>query len=142
MWADINAKPKQGIVYRVFRGHVIGIPADCKDFNYASKAPAVLMPPLTKEQLASQECVGGDAKRLRWTPIKLMHASGNACVSKISNASGNTCISRHSLHTLANDGPKKEVQSVVDVEVPAPPGELQQAPLIMVSGCAWSSGVY
>jgi hypothetical protein len=28
MWSDINTKPKQGIVYRVFRVHVMGIPAD------------------------------------------------------------------------------------------------------------------
>ncbi len=27
MWTDINTKPKQGLVYRVFRGHVMGIPA-------------------------------------------------------------------------------------------------------------------
>jgi hypothetical protein len=43
---------------------------------------------------------------------------------------------------LATDRPKKEVQLVVDVVVHALPGEPQQAPLIMVSGCAWSQGVY
>jgi hypothetical protein len=65
MWTDINTKPKQGIVYRVFRGHVMGIPADYKDFDYAGKvpiSPMVAMLPLTNEQLALQECVGGDAK--------------------------------------------------------------------------------
>ncbi len=43
----------------------MGIPADYKDSNYAGKvsvSPAVLMLPLTKKQLALQECVGGDAK--------------------------------------------------------------------------------
>ncbi len=57
MWTDINTKPKQGVVYRVFRGQVMGIPADYKDSDYAGKvpiSPAVLMLPLTKEQLASQ----------------------------------------------------------------------------------------
>ncbi len=58
------------------------------------------------------------------------------------HAFGNACISRCSMHTLSTDRPKKEVQLVVDVMVHAPPVELQQAPLIMVSGCAWSPGVY
>ncbi len=61
MWTDINTKPKQGLVYCVFRGHVMGIPADYQDSDYAGKvplSPEVSMLPLTKEQLASQECVG------------------------------------------------------------------------------------
>ncbi len=65
MWTYINTKPKQGVVYRVFRGHVVGIPADYKDSDYAGKvpvSPAVLMLPLTEDQLASQECVKGDVK--------------------------------------------------------------------------------
>jgi hypothetical protein len=86
--------------------------------------------------------VGGAAKQLGQALIKLMHASGNAWVSGRSDASGNACISRCSIHTLTTDVPKKEVQLVVDVAVRAPPGELQQAPLIMVSGCAWSPVVY
>jgi hypothetical protein len=52
MWTDINTKPKQGVVYRAFRGHVMGIPADDKDSDYTSKvpvSPAVLMLPLTKK---------------------------------------------------------------------------------------------
>ncbi len=61
MWTDINTKPKQDLVFRVFRGHVMGIPADYKDSDYKGKVPlmrVVLMLPLTKEQLALQECVG------------------------------------------------------------------------------------
>jgi hypothetical protein len=48
MWTDINTKPKQGRVYRGFRGYVMGIPADYKDSDYVGKvtiSPAVLMPP-------------------------------------------------------------------------------------------------
>jgi hypothetical protein len=63
MWTDINTKPKQGLVFRVFSGHVMGIPADYKDLDYEGKVPLtpqiMLMLPLTKEQLALQECVGG-----------------------------------------------------------------------------------
>ena len=72
MWTDINTKPKQGVVYCVFRGHVMGIPADYKDFNYVGKvpiSPVVLMLPLAKEQLAPQECVEEDAKQLERAPI-------------------------------------------------------------------------
>jgi hypothetical protein len=145
MWTDINTKPKQDVVYHVFRGYVMGIHADYKDSDYTGKvpiSPVVLMLPLTKEQPALQECVGGDAKRLERAPIQLTHASGNACISKCSNASGNACIFRHSIYTLAADRPKKKVWIVVDIAVRVPPGEPQQAPLIMVSECAWSPGVY
>jgi hypothetical protein len=44
---------------------MMGIPADYKDSNYMGKmpvSPAVLMLPSTNEQLALQECVGGDEK--------------------------------------------------------------------------------
>ena len=61
MWTNINTKPKQGLVYHVFRGNVMGIPADYKDSDYAGKvplSPKVSMLPLTKEQLALQKCVG------------------------------------------------------------------------------------
>jgi hypothetical protein len=61
MWTDINTKPKQGLVYRVFRGHVMGILADYKNSDYAGKvplSPEVSMLPLTKEQLVLRECVG------------------------------------------------------------------------------------
>ena len=67
---------------------------------------------------------------MEWAPIKLTHASGNAC------------ISRCSIHTLADDRPKKRVYIAVDMVVCAPPDEPQQASLIMVSGHAWSPGVY
>ena len=61
MWTDINTKPKQGLVFRVFRGHIMGIPVDYKDSDYKGKvplSPIVLMLPLTRGQLALQECVG------------------------------------------------------------------------------------
>jgi hypothetical protein len=37
MRTDINIKPKQGIVYRVLRGHMMGIPTDYKGSNYMGK---------------------------------------------------------------------------------------------------------
>ncbi len=65
MWTNVNAKPKQGLVFHVFRGHVMGIPVDYKDAGYNGKeslTPKVSMLPLTKEQLALHECVEGSAK--------------------------------------------------------------------------------
>ncbi len=112
------------------------------------------MLPLTKEQPALQDGVGGNAKRLEWVPIQLARASENACIyrcsdvsevaciSRRSNVSGNACISRRSIHTLAADRLKKEVQFLVDVAVGVLPDKPQQAPLIMVSRRAWSPGGY
>ena len=58
---DINTEPKQGLAFRMFRGHILGIPVDYKDSDYKGKvplSPIVLMLPLTRGQLALQECVG------------------------------------------------------------------------------------
>jgi hypothetical protein len=73
MWTDINTKPKQGLVFCMFRGHVMGIPAHYRDADYKGKVPLlpnVLMLPLIKEQLALQECVGGSAKRCALTQVR------------------------------------------------------------------------
>jgi hypothetical protein len=81
MWTDINTKPKQGAVFREFRGQVMGIPADYTDRDFASqihlRPPAIptsvptlepnssngkTMLPIPKgDRPASQECVGGSA---------------------------------------------------------------------------------
>ncbi len=60
MWTDINTKPKHGLVFQVFQGHIMGIPAYYKHIDYFSNVPTsppVLMLPLSKEQLASNDCV-------------------------------------------------------------------------------------
>ncbi len=123
----------------------MGIPADYRDLDYKGKVPLlpkISMLPLSKEQLASQECVGGDAKIFEQAPIKLTHASGNACISRCSNALENACVYQCSAHTLTTDGPKKKVRFAVDVGVRAPPGKPQRAPIKIVDGCRWSPGVY
>jgi hypothetical protein len=73
MWTDINTKAKQGLVFHVIMGHVVGIPADYGDADYKGKVPLlpkVSMLPLTKEQLALHECVGGSAKRRAPTQVR------------------------------------------------------------------------
>jgi hypothetical protein len=37
MWTDINTMPKQGAVFRAFRGHVMGISADYNDASFATR---------------------------------------------------------------------------------------------------------
>ena len=37
MWTDINTTPKQGTVFRVFQGHVMGIPADYNNESFATR---------------------------------------------------------------------------------------------------------
>ena len=97
MWTDINTKPKQGTVFWVFRGHVMGIPMDYNDnyfrvlchFRLPDWIPKpVSMLPIPKDWVASQEYVGDDAKQQERMPILSTHASGSAC------------ISRRSVHTL------------------------------------------
>jgi hypothetical protein len=75
MWVDINTKPKQGEVFRTFRGHLIGIPADYAEKRYQDKVkttpPVSLMPPVPRLPTASQECVGGNQKETNLTEDRL-----------------------------------------------------------------------
>jgi hypothetical protein len=34
MWTDINTKQKQGLVFHVFKGYVMGIPVGYRDADY------------------------------------------------------------------------------------------------------------
>ena len=67
MWADINTKPKQGAVFRAFKGHVMGIPTDYNDASFATRCnfrppnwvpEPVSMLPIPRDWVAAQECVG------------------------------------------------------------------------------------
>ncbi len=67
MWTDINTKPKQGTVFQVFWGHVMGISVDYNDNSFATRCifrppnwepEPVLMLPTPKNRAAPQECVG------------------------------------------------------------------------------------
>ncbi len=64
---DINTKPKQGAVFRAFRGHVMGIPADYNDASFVTRCnfrppnwvpEPVSMLPIPRDRVAAQECVG------------------------------------------------------------------------------------
>ncbi len=62
-----KSKPKQGfLVYHKLKGHVMGIPTDYNNKDYAgiitSVPPINSMLPVPKAQKSSQECVGGNQK--------------------------------------------------------------------------------
>jgi hypothetical protein len=140
MWTDINTKPKQGLAYRVFRGHVMGIPADYKDSDYAGKvplSPEVSMLPMTKAQLASQECVGEnqlsptkDRPRVDVTP------TDGPRVDVIPTDRPRVDVIRPRVDVIPTDRPRVDV-----ILTGARPSD-ERAPIKMVNGRPWSPGVY
>ena len=125
MWTDINTKPKQGAVFRAFRGHVMGIPADYNDASFATRCnfrppnwipEQVSMLPIPRDQVASQECVG----------------------EQITNKDVE----------IWDQSPTKDrrVWFAVDEEVREPTAEPtkqdRRAPIKIVGGRAWSPGIY
>ena len=118
MDTDISTHPKQGTVFRAFRGHVMGILTDFSDASFMTRCKLrppkwvpepVLMLPIPKDRVAIQEFVGDNAKEPELTAAR----------------------------------PAAKVRFAVNVEVSVPPAEQNQwAPIKMVSGCAWSPGIY
>jgi hypothetical protein len=141
MWTDINTKPKQGLVFRLFRGHVMGIPADYKNSDYKGKVPlmsVVSMLPLTKEQLALQECVGERTNGALKSALRMstFKTSGKRVI--ISNPSGKR---------IPVSSGKRVSISVASTSSPASRARLvnnpsSRAPLKIVDGRRWSPGIY
>ncbi len=90
MWTDINMKPKQEAVFQVFCGHVMVIPANYKDDDYAGKIPlsppVLLMLPLTKGQHASKECVEERPKDQILTATRPQNGVDEGCLDAIVQA--------------------------------------------------------
>ena len=131
MWTDVNTKPKQGAVFRKFRGHMMGIPTEYIDADYINKVPLtpkVSMLPLTKEQLASKECVGNygsNSKAIcRWANGRPQNTEGPFELPKNDQKCG------------LKDNPT-EVRPSESAEETSPP-----PPLIMVMGRSWSPSIY
>ena len=123
MWANINTNPKHGLMSCVFRGQGMGIPAEYRDADYESKVPLlpkVSMLPLTKEQLAPQEYVGGNARRQAPTRTKQVQVSTTESV---------------------NDRPAGKESLDMEACV-ATIGSRSRAPIKMVDRRPWSPGVY
>jgi hypothetical protein len=98
----------------------MGILAEYRDADYEGKVPLlpkVSMLPLIKEQLASQECVGGNARRQSPTRTKRIQTE------------------------LVNDRPIGKES--LDLEVHAgTTGSESQAAIKIVDGHPWIPGVY
>ena len=121
MWTDINTKPKQGAVFRAFRGQVMGIPADYNDASFATRCnfrpptwvpEPVSMLPIPRDPVAAKECVGE-----RRTDGRL---------------------------SLGSESPTKDrrVRFAVDMPTAEPTKQNRCAPIKMVGGRAWSPGIY
>ncbi len=118
MWTDINTKPKQGLVFRVFRGHVMGIPANYKDSDYEGRVPltpVVSMLPLTKEQLASQECVGEKTNGTQ-VPVSILRKQKSVSI-----------LGKQKSVSIASEGSSLSSS---------------RAPLKLIDGHRWSPGIY
>ena len=131
MWTDVNTKPKQGAVFRKFRGHMMGIPTEYNDADYINKVPLtpkVSMLPLTKEQLASKECVGdyesSNKEIRRWANGRPQNTEGPFELSGNNSNSG-----------LKNNPTEDRLSESVEETSPLPP-------LIIVMGRSWSPSIY
>ena len=121
MWTDINTKQKQGTVFQVFRGHVMGIPAYYNSTIFATRCnfrppdsipEPVSMLPMPKDWITMQECVERDTKGPKLTAAR----------------------------------PAAKVWFAVDVEAMCTRTQAtkpnQQAPIKKVSRRDWSLGIY
>lgn len=151
MWTDINTKPKQGAIFREFRGQVMGIESDYNDANYQDRiyvrppdspvgfhvseptdkpigSPCKTMLPVPRSDgVASQECVEGnppDGRADGAERVKQSEVAGK--LAKQNEVAG------HSEKKNNKRGPLLPL---------LPVGE-ERAPLLVVCGRRWSPGVY
>jgi hypothetical protein len=143
MWTDVNTKPKQGAVFRKFRGHMMGIPTEYIDADYINKVPLtpkVSMLPLTKEQLASKECVGdyesSNKEIRRWANGRPQHTEGPLELSKNNSKSALKDNPSEDRPSALKDNPTEDRPSESVEETSPPP------PLIMIMGRSWSPSIY
>jgi len=123
MWTDVNMKPKQGAVFRKFRGHMMGIPTEYNDADYIDKVPLtpkMSMLPLTKKQLALKECVGD-------------YESCNKEIRRWAN--GRPQNTEGPFELLENNPAEVRLSESIQETSSGPP-------LIMVMGRSWSPSVY
>ncbi len=90
----MNMKSKQKTVFWVFRGHVMGIPADYNDKSFTTRGnfrppnwvpEPVLMLLIPMDQVATQECVGDNAKGPRLADVRPSEKGGFAAKVAASN---------------------------------------------------------
>jgi hypothetical protein len=136
MCTDMNTKPKQGLVYCKFQGHVMGIPADYNNKDYEgiipSIPPVISMLPVPKAQEASHECVGDNQKG----KIQINHEKGTPYSLPCRSISARKSY----LRTLANPASIPQEPALTN-NVRRSKLEVQ-APIKLVGGHPWSPRVY
>jgi hypothetical protein len=132
MWTDMNMKPKQGAAFRAFRGHVMGIPPDYNDASFGTRcnfrppnwiSEPVLMLPIPKDRVATQECVG----------------------EQVTNKES---AYKYARYCKRNEAQQYSKGKQVTFDLPSDVKERtsldvhQPAPIKMVRGHVWSPGIY
>ena len=138
MWTDINTKLKQGLYFRTFRSHVMGIPVEYRDKDFSSGnwfRPAdwvpepVSMLPIPKDRAASQECVGSNTKEPARADARRAKKIQFAADVEVRTSPGEGGV-RMPMKGWDQDGPGP-------TKVVSGP-----APIKWVGGRAWSPGIY
>jgi hypothetical protein len=129
MWTDINTKPKQGAVFREFRGQVMGILGDYVDSVFEHSI--YLRPP--------DSPVGYEPRDPTSEPT-MSQGKTILPVPKDGGAS-QECVDDHRVGEPA-DGGGTEVAAEPDVGRHSDGVERERAPLLLVQGKHWSPGVY
>jgi hypothetical protein len=116
----------------------MGIPSDCNSKSCNFRSPnwvpeSVSMLPIPTDWVATQECVGVDAKGPRLANTRPSEKGGFA--AKVAACNIQEIPGHQSRVTY------KKYLHQVDVRMP-PVEQNQQAPIKMVSGCVWSPGIY
>ena len=149
MWTDINTKPKQGAVFRAFRGQVMGIPADYNDASFATRChfrpptwvhEPVSMLPIPRDRVATKECVG--ERRTSGMYEILPETKNKWDVQNVTPETKNKWDVQN-VTVCRNTTKDKRVRfdEVPRVENGIIPLD-RRAPIKMVSGRAWSPGIY
>ena len=129
MWTDINTKPKQGAVFREFRGQVMGVFGDYVDS--VVKHSIYLRPPDSPVGYKPREPSGKPTMSPAPTmlPVPRDSVASQECVEE--NPIGER-----------TDGPVTELAEKPELAGHSEGGGEERAPLLYVRGQRWSPGVY
>ena len=129
MRTDINTKPKQGAVFRQFRGQVMGISGDYVDSVFEHSI--YLRPP---ESLVEYEPRDPTSEPIMVTDRTMLPVPKDSVASQ-------ECVGDNEIGEPA-DGLATEAVAEPDVACHSERGERERAPLLWVRGERWSPGVY
>ena len=129
MWTDINTKPKQGAVFREFRGQMMGVFGDYVDSVFEHSI--YLRPPDSPVGYKPREPSGEPTM----SPARTMLPVPRDSVTL------QECVEENPIGEQT-DGPVTELVEKPEVTGHSKGGGEERAPLIYVRGQRWSPGVY